>query len=117
MGRVEFGLGNPRKGEKMKGSTRVKLVLWLVIAILASFAVLATALSPADECELAGGVFDKVKGTQSCTFSDAPGNNQGGVVKETDVTQKGSSRSAHPEETEYCVNNNGGVHCPAGQQD
>lgn len=100
----------------MNRSTKVKVVLWLVFAILASFAVMATALSPTDECELAGGVFSKVSGTQSCTFSDTPGNNQGGVTKETEVSQKGSSRSSHPEDLKKCVDNNGGEHCPAGQQ-
>ena len=100
----------------MKRSTKVKVVLWMVMAILASFAILASALSPTDECELAGGVFDKVSGTQSCTFSDPPGNNQGDVVKETEISQKGSSRSSHPEDTARCVDNNGGTHCPAGQQ-
>lgn len=98
----------------MKRSTQVKVVLWLVIAILASFALSATAISPRDECELAGGAFTKVGGTQTCSFTETPGNNQGGVTKETDLSQKGSSRSSHPEDSKQCVDNRGGEHCPAG---
>ena len=99
----------------MSKSTQVKVVLWLVIALLATFILSAAALSPTNECEGAGGTFTKTGGTQTCTFTDTPGNNQGGVTKETDVSQKGSSRSSHPEDTKKCVNNSGGEHCPAGQ--
>jgi hypothetical protein len=100
----------------MKRSTKVKVVLWLVISMLASFALIASAISPTNECELAGGTFTKVGGTQTCNFVETPGNNLGGVTKETDVSQKGSSRSSHPEDTRNCVDNSGGNHCPPGQQ-
>ena len=88
----------------------------LVMMMLSAFSGTALAASPQSECEAAGGTFTKVSGTQTCTFAEAPGNNQGGVEKETDVSQKGSSRSSHPEEEEYCVDNRGGRHCPTGQQ-
>ena len=87
----------------------------LVVAGLAAVALgipsSAGAISPRDECENQGGVFFKVGGTQTCLISTTPGNNQGGVTKEESESQKGSSRSSHPEETERCVNNRGGRHC------
>jgi hypothetical protein len=87
----------------------------LVMMMLSAFSGTALAASPRAECEAAGGTFVKVQGTQTCTFAEVPGNNQGGVTKETDVSQKGSSRSSHPEEEEFCVGNRGGRHCPSGQ--
>lgn len=70
----------------------------------------ALAISPQDECEAAGGVFSKSGGTQSCLISVAPGNNQGGVTKDTETSQKGSSRSSHPEDTDKSITNRGGTH-------
>lgn len=100
----------------MTKSTRAKVLLFLVAALVASIALTSTAISPREECEAAGGTYEKVRGTQTCTFTTTPGNNQGGVTKEETDSQKGSSRSSHPEETSTCVNNNGGLHCPPGQQ-
>ena len=100
----------------MRRAARIASLALLVIMMLSAFSGTALAASPQSECEAAGGTFTKVQGTQTCTFAEAPGNNQGGVVKETDVSQKGSSRSSHPEAEEYCVENSGGTHCPGGQQ-
>lgn len=99
----------------MRRAAKIMSLALLVIMLLSAFSGTAFAASPRSECEAAGGTYTKVQGTQSCVFAEAPGNNQGGVTKETDVTQKGSSRSAHPEEEEYCVANKPGRHCPAGQ--
>jgi hypothetical protein len=100
----------------MRKAARIMVLALVVMLMLPLLAGTAFAISPRDECELAGGTFSKVQGTQTCTFSETPGNNQGGVTKDTDVSQKGSSRSSHPEEEQFCVNNRGGEHCPAGQQ-
>ena len=100
----------------MRKVASIMLVALVALLMLPVLGGTAYAISPRDECEQAGGTFTKVQGTQTCTFSETPGNNQGGVTKDTDVSQKGSSRSSHPEETEFCVNNRGGEHCPAGQQ-
>lgn len=91
--------------------SRLVLTLLLAVALVMAFAAPAMAISPEQECVLAGGTYEKVGGTQTCTFTETPGNNQGGVTKETDESQKGSSRSSHPEEEEDCVDNNGGTHC------
>ncbi len=99
----------------MRTVARVLLVGLLLTTFLFVSAGAALAASPQQECEAAGGTFSKTRGTQTCTFSETPGNNQGGVTKDTDVSQKGSSRSSHPEESQHCVTNNGGTHCPSGQ--
>lgn len=106
----------------MQLTRRLTSSLAVALAVTASLFVMlfaltvgASAISPQQECEEAGGTFTKVQGTQTCTFSETPGNNQGGVTKDTEESQKGSSRSSHPSEEETCVNNNGGEHCPAGQ--
>ena len=100
----------------MNKRTRVKILLFLVVAVVMSVALTTTAISPQEECEQAGGTYVKVQGTQTCTFVEVPGNNLGGVTKEDNDSQKGSSRSSHPEETSVCVNNSAGPHCPPGQQ-
>ena len=86
----------------------------LLAAIAAGAALVAAApaagISPRDECELAGGTFKKVNGTQTCVFTTTPGKNRGGVTKVEEVSQKGSSRSSHPEEEKKGVNNRGGFH-------
>ena len=86
----------------------------LLLAAVAGGALLgagtAQAISPAQECELAGGTFSKVNGTQHCTFVTVPGKNRGGVTKVRDESQKGSSRSSHPEEETEGVKNRGGFH-------
>ena len=86
----------------------------LVAAIVAGAALVAAApaagISPRDECEQLGGTFAKVNGTQTCTFTTTPGNNQGGVTKVKEDSQKGSSRSSHPEEETEGVDNHGGFH-------
>ena len=87
-------------------------VLSLALAMaLSLMAVSAFAASPRAECEAQGGTFSKSGGTQTCTISETPGNNQGGVTKEDSTSQKGSSRSSHPSTNSKCVNNNGGRHC------
>ncbi len=100
----------------MRKVARVVLIALLALLMLPVLTGTAYAISPQQECEQAGGTFVKVGGTQTCTFSETPGKNQGDVTKDTDVSQKGSSRSSHLEEDAYCVNNKGGGHCPAGQQ-
>ena len=99
----------------MRRAAGVTAVVLLVMLILSAFSGTALAASPRSECEAAGGTFTKVSGTQSCVVAEAPGNNQGGVTKETDTTQKGSSRSSHEADEEYCVANKPGAHCPSGQ--
>ena len=100
----------------MRRALRILAVLLLALMMLSMLGGTALAASPSSECEQAGGTFAKVQGTQTCTFAEIPGNNQGGVTKVTDVSQKGSSRSSHPEDSEYCVGNSGGRHCPGGRQ-
>ena len=93
---------------------RTKVGLIFAATLVTAFTLVpltASAISPEQECELAGGTFTKEKGTQTCTFVETPGKNQGGVTKTETESQKGSSRSAHPEEEEDCVVNRGGTHC------
>lgn len=90
---------------------RVFILSMVVVAAMTLTAVGAFAASPRAECEAQGGTFSKSGGTQTCTIAEAPGNNQGGVTKEESTSQKGSSRSSHPSDTEKCVNNSGGRHC------
>ena len=69
-------------------------------------------ISPADE-EACDGEVTKVKGTVTCVESEPAGNSH--VEKETTSEKKGSEKSSHEKETEYCVNNPGGDPCPPGQ--
>lgn len=87
------------------------LVAAVTLAALALLPLTAGALSDQQACEQSGGVYSNDQGTKSCTYSDAPGNNQGGVVKTDTDSQKGSFSSSHPTTTSDCVNNNGGSHC------
>jgi hypothetical protein len=86
----------------------------LVAAVIAGAALVGAApavgISPREECVQAGGTFKKVQGTQTCTFTTTPGKNRGGVTKVEKVSQKGSSRSSHPEEEKKGVDNRGGFH-------
>lgn len=81
-----------------------------VAAALATGGGVALAESPAQECEATGGTFAKEQGTQTCTITTTPGKNQGGVTKVEEESQKGSSRSSHPEEESKGVSNRGGFH-------
>lgn len=71
----------------------------------------ASAASDADECADAGGVYENDRGTKSCIITETPGNNQGGVTKTDEDSQKGSFSSSHELEEEDCVRNHGGDHC------
>jgi hypothetical protein len=78
----------------LRRTARIMGLVLLVAMMLSAFSGTALAASPRAECEAAGGTFAKVQGTQTCTFAEVPGSNQGGVVKD----------------------NRGGRHCPGGQQ-
>lgn len=95
----------------MSAVIRVLVLSVAMVAAMSLGTVSAFAASPRAECEAAGGTFSKSGGTQTCTISETPGNNQGGVTKEDSTSQKGSSRSSHPSTNEKCVNNKGGRHC------
>lgn len=81
----------------------------LVLGALA--ALPATAISPAEECENDGGTLVKEKGTFTCVKS--PGNNQGGVTKET--SQKGAYDKSSHEQEECNVKDGETVNCPPGK--
>lgn len=93
---------------------RAKLVgLLVVVAFSLAFVPAADAISDKDACEQAGGTYEKVQGTSTCTTVNEPPNqvNPGGVKKTEEDQQKGSFKSSHPTEEEDCVNNKGGAHC------
>ena len=100
----------------MHDVSRIAVVVAIVGLLALVVAAPAIAISPEQRCEELGGTYTKVRGTATCTIAEAPGNNQGGVTKETTESQKGSFTSAHVEESSKCVNNKGGEHCPSGQQ-
>lgn len=87
---------------------------WVVASasvVALAFAGVALAQSDAQACEDMGGVYVNDNGTKSCTLSDPPGNNQGGVVKTDTDRQKGSFSSSHELYEGDCVKNHGGTHC------
>src|SRR5687767_12988318 len=100
----------------MHRSMKMLAALAAGVLLVLVLAVPAFAESPEQRCEDLGGTYSKDRGTASCVISETPGNNQGGVTKDTTESQKGSFTSSHEEESARCVNNSGGVHCPSGQQ-
>lgn len=86
------------------------VVAGVLVATVAA-PLIASAISDEQACTDSGGVYSNDHGTKTCTYTTTPGNNQGGVTKTEEDSQKGSFSSSHPLTEEDCVNNNGGNHC------
>jgi hypothetical protein len=100
----------------MRTVSRLTVVGATILLLAVALAAPASAISPQQRCEELGGTYGKDRGTATCTIVETPGNNQGGVTKDTTESQKGSFTSAHEEDSATCVNNKGGEHCPSGRQ-
>ena len=83
----------------------------VVAALFAVGAAPVNAASPEQECMDAGGMFIKSPPDNQCVFpGEAPGKNQGGVVKDVTVTSDRGKSAPHEESTTCQVVNNGGSH-------
>jgi len=69
---------------------KAKILLALVVGALAIPATSAGAALP-ENCE-------RVQGTVTCTTTEGPGNNQGGVGTEESIETKGNATNKSPEE-------------------